>query len=135
MASSTVQSEQDKMDNSEAQSSKRSKLHESEGDSCSSHSIPPTHNIKKKHGRKEQEGFQPYDYSKVDFNRFQGGSTISLPNQRNERKPKVKVSLNIGKYEIIHVNNRQYSAVVQLLIEEHAVPQCQVGCVHGKENA
>ena len=81
------------MDNGEVHSSKRSKLGKC-GDS-SSHSTPQTHNRKRKHGRMVQEGFQPYDYSKVDFSRFQGGSKTSVTNQRNEEKP--KVSLNTGK--------------------------------------
>jgi hypothetical protein len=93
---SSAQPEQGKVDNGEVQSSKRCKLDEHGGDSSSSHCIPQTHNRKRKHGRKEQEeGFQPYDYSKVDFSRFQGGSKISVTNDRNEGKP--KVSLNIGK--------------------------------------
>jgi hypothetical protein len=83
------------MDNGKVQSTKRSKLDECEGDSSSSHSVPQTHNRKRKHGRtKREEDFQPYDYSKVDFSRFQGGSKTSVTNQRNEDKP--KVSLNTG---------------------------------------
>jgi hypothetical protein len=93
---SSAQPEQGKVDSGEGQSSKRCKLDEREGDSSSSHSFPQTHNRNRKHGRKEQEVcFQPYDYSKVDFNRFQGGSKISVTNQRNEGKR--QVSLNIGK--------------------------------------
>jgi len=80
------------MDNGEVHSSKRSKLEKCEGDS-SSHSTPQ--NRKRRHRRTVQEGFQPYDYSKVDFSRFQGGSKTSVTNQRNEEKP--KVSLNTGK--------------------------------------
>jgi hypothetical protein len=83
------------MDNGEVHSSKRSKL-EKCGDNSSSHSTLQTHNRKRKRGRTEQEeGFQPYDYSKVDFSRFQGGSKTSVTNQRNEEKP--KVSFNTGK--------------------------------------
>jgi len=84
------------MDNGEVHSSKRNKLEKCEGDNSSSHSTPQTRNRKRKHGKTEQEeGFQPYDYSKVDFSRFQGGSKTSVTNQRNEEKP--KVSLNTGK--------------------------------------
>jgi hypothetical protein len=84
------------MDNGEVHSSKRSKLEKCEGDNSSSHSTPQTRNRKRKHGRTEpEEGFQPYDYSKVDFSRFQGGSKTFVTNQRNEEKP--KVSLNTGK--------------------------------------
>lgn len=84
------------MDDGKVHSSKRSKLEKCEDDNSSSHSTPQTHNRKRKRGRKEQEeGFQPYDYSRVDFSRFQGGSKTSVTNQRNEEKP--KVSLNTGK--------------------------------------
>jgi len=83
------------MDNGEVHSSKRSKVEKCEGDNSPSHSTPQTRNGKRKHGRTEQEGFQPYDYSKVDFSRFQGGSKTYVTNQRNEEKP--KVSLNTGK--------------------------------------
>jgi hypothetical protein len=94
--SSSAESQQDKMDSGEVHSSKRSKLDECKGDSSSSHSIPQTHNRKRKRGRTEQEeSFEPYDYSKVDFSRFQGGSKTSLTNQRYEEKP--KVGLNIDK--------------------------------------
>lgn len=83
------------MDDGEVHSSKRSKLEKREDDNPSSHSTPQTQNRKRKRGRTEQEGFQPYDYSKVDFSRFQGGSKTSVTNQRNAGKP--KVSLNTGK--------------------------------------
>jgi hypothetical protein len=36
----------------------------------------------------KQEGFQPFDYSKVNFSRFQGGSRASA-HIKNEGKPKV----------------------------------------------
>jgi len=96
--SSSAEPQQGKMDNGEVHSSKRSKLEKCEGDSSSSHSTPQTRNRKRKHGRTEQEeGFQPYDYSKVDFSRFQGGSKTSVTNQRNEEKPKGKRRRRSGK--------------------------------------
>jgi hypothetical protein len=79
------------MDNSDAHTNKRTKLDESDEDNISSpHSAPQTGNTKGKRGKKRQEeGFQPFDYSKVNFSRFQGGSMVSVTNHRNEGKPKV----------------------------------------------
>lgn len=94
--SSSAEPEQGKMENGEVHSSKRSKLEKCDGDS-SSHSTPQIHNRKRKHGRTVQQGFQPYDYSKVDFSRFQGGSKTSVTNQRNEEKPKGKRRRHSGK--------------------------------------
>jgi hypothetical protein len=88
--------QQDKTDSGEGHSSKISKVDEHKGDGSSSHSTPQTHNRKRKHGGTEQEEeFQPYDYSKVDFTRFQGGSKTSATNQKYENKP--KVGLNSDK--------------------------------------
>jgi hypothetical protein len=72
------------MDNGDAQPSKRQKLNESVEVNTSSPSIQRTRYRK----RKLEEGFQPFDYSKVNFNRFEGGSRTSVTH-RNEVKPKV----------------------------------------------
>jgi hypothetical protein len=43
-----------------------------------------------RHGKKRQEeGFEPFDYSKVNFSKFQGGSKVPVKNHRFEEKPKV----------------------------------------------
>jgi hypothetical protein len=73
------------MDNGEAQPSKRQKLDESVEVNTSSPSIPRTRNKKRKH----EEGFQPFDYSKVNFNGFQGDSIVSVTH-RNEGEPRDK---------------------------------------------
>lgn len=89
---SIAQPEQDEMNNSDAQSRKRPKPDESVKDNISSpHYTPHTGNKRGKRGKKRQneEGFQPFDYSKVNFSRFQGGSKVSVTNHRNELKPKV----------------------------------------------
>jgi hypothetical protein len=38
--------------------------------------------------KRKEEGFQPFDYSRVNFSRFQGGSRVSA-HIRNEEKLKV----------------------------------------------
>jgi hypothetical protein len=45
--------------------------------------------------RKKMEGFEPFDYSKVNFSRFQGGSKTSA-HIKNEGKPKVSSKSNKG---------------------------------------
>ncbi|XP_069699387.1 exosome complex component 10 homolog [Periplaneta americana] len=53
--------------------------------------ITPTNNKKGKRKKKQhEEGFQPFDYSRVNFNRFQGGSKVPQVNQNVGGKPKGK---------------------------------------------
>jgi hypothetical protein len=68
---------------SSAKPSKKMKLDESVEGNSSSPSVPQTGNQESKH-----EGFQPFDYSQVNFSRFHGGSRAST-NIRKEEKPKV----------------------------------------------
>lgn len=72
-----------KKKSSSAQPSKRQKLDESVEVNSLSPSIPRTGSKKMK-----QEGFQPFDYNKINFSRFQGGSKASA-HITNEGKPKV----------------------------------------------
>jgi hypothetical protein len=66
-----------------AKAYKRQKLDTSVEVNGPSPSIPQTGTK-----RKREEGFQPFDYSKVNFNRFQGGSRVSA-HIKKEGKPKV----------------------------------------------
>jgi hypothetical protein len=79
------------MDNGDAKSHKKPKLDESiENGISSPYYIPQTGSTKGKRVKKRQEeGFQPFDYSKVNFSRFQGGSMVSVTNRRSDKKPKV----------------------------------------------
>jgi len=90
-------SAQGESDNGGAQSSKRPKFDEPvEVNNSSSHSTPQSGNTKGIHGKRkwQEEGFQPFDYSKVNFSRFQGGSNIYMTSHKNEGKPKVSWMLH-----------------------------------------
>ncbi|PNF29147.1 hypothetical protein B7P43_G12605 [Cryptotermes secundus] len=69
---------------SSAQPSKRLKLDKSVEVNSPSTSVPRTGSKKMK-----EEGFQPFDYSKVNFSRFRGGSRTSAQIE-NKGKPKGK---------------------------------------------
>jgi hypothetical protein len=101
-----------------AQACKRQKLDESVEVNGPSPSIPRT-GIKKMKG----EGFQPFDYSKVNFSRFRGGSRASA-HIRNEGKPKVS-SKSTNKS---HPSTYMLYTIHTLWL----LPQGQTECIEGE---
>jgi hypothetical protein len=75
----------------------------------SSPSVAQTGRKESKHG----EGFQPFDYSKVNFSRFQGGSRAST-NIKTEEKPKVsRKSTNLmAKQAALRMTHFTLSALI-----------------------